>query len=88
MDGGTWWATVHGSQTVGHDWATSLSSSFPKSTLNIWKFKVHILLKPGLENFQHNFAACKMSADQPWDFFGRNDAKAEAPVLWPPHAKR
>ena len=23
--------------------------------------------------------------DQPWDFFGRNDAKAEAPVLWPPH---
>ena len=26
------------------------------------------------------------SEDQPWDFFGRNDAKAEAPVLWPPHA--
>ena len=25
--------------------------------------------------------------DQPWNFFGRNDAKAEAPVLWPPHAK-
>ena len=25
--------------------------------------------------------------EQPWDFFGRNDAKAEAPVLWPPHAK-
>ena len=25
--------------------------------------------------------------DQPWDFFGRNDAKAEAPVLWPPHSK-
>ena len=25
--------------------------------------------------------------DQPGDFFGRNDAKAEAPVLWPPHAK-
>ena len=25
--------------------------------------------------------------DQPWDFFGRNDAKAEAPVLWPPYAK-
>ena len=25
--------------------------------------------------------------DQPWDFFGRNDAKAEAPVLCPPHAK-
>ena len=26
--------------------------------------------------------------DQPWDFFGRNDTKAETPVLWPPHAKR
>ena len=26
--------------------------------------------------------------DQPWDFFGRNDAKAETPVLWPSHAKR
>ena len=25
--------------------------------------------------------------DQLWDFFGRNDAKAKAPVLWPPHAK-
>ena len=25
--------------------------------------------------------------DQPWDYFGRNDAKAEAPVLWPPHVK-
>ena len=28
-----------------------------------------------------------LSEDQPWDFFGRNDAKAETPVLWPPHAK-
>ena len=27
------------------------------------------------------------SEDQPWDSFGRNDAKAEAPVLWPPHEK-
>ena len=25
--------------------------------------------------------------NQPWDFFGRNDAKAETPVFWPPHAK-
>ena len=25
--------------------------------------------------------------DQPWDFFGRTDAKAKTPVLWPPHAK-
>ena len=25
--------------------------------------------------------------DQPWDFFGRNDAKAETPILWPPDAE-
>ena len=28
-----------------------------------------------------------MANTQPWDFFGRNDAKAETPVLWPPHVK-
>ena len=32
------------------------SSAFAKSSLNIWKFMVHILLKPGLENFEHYFA--------------------------------
>ena len=31
----------------------SSSSAFSKSSLNIWKFTVHILLKPGLENFEH-----------------------------------
>ena len=31
------------------------SSAFYKSSLNIWKFMVHVLLKPGLENFVHNF---------------------------------
>ena len=34
----------------------SASSAFYKSNLNIWKFSVHILLKPGLENFEHYFA--------------------------------
>ena len=29
------------------------SSAFSKTNLNIWKFSVHILLKPGLENFEH-----------------------------------
>ena len=33
------------------------SSAFSKSSLNIWKFLVHILLKPGLENFEHHFAS-------------------------------
>ena len=33
------------------------SSAFSKSSLNIWKFTVHELLKPGLENFEHYFAS-------------------------------
>ena len=33
------------------------SSAFSKSSLNIWKFMVHILLKSGLENFEHYFAS-------------------------------
>ena len=33
------------------------SSAFSKSRLNIWKFIVYILLKPGLENFEHYFAS-------------------------------
>ena len=31
------------------------SSAFSKSSLNIWKFSAHVLLKPGLENFEHYF---------------------------------
>ena len=33
------------------------SSAFSKSSLNNWKFSVHILLKPSLENFKHYFAS-------------------------------
>ena len=32
------------------------SSAFSESSLNIWKFMVHVLLNPGLENFEHYFA--------------------------------
>ena len=35
----------------------SCSVAFSKSRLNIWKFMIHILLKPGLENFEHYFAS-------------------------------
>ena len=38
------------------------SSAFSKFSLNIWKFSVHLLLKPGLENFEHYFLVCEMSA--------------------------
>ena len=33
------------------------SSAFSKTSLNIWKFTVHVLLKPGLENFEHYFTS-------------------------------
>ena len=35
----------------------SCSSASSKTSLNIWKFTVHVLLKPGLENFEHYFAS-------------------------------
>ena len=35
----------------------SSSSAFSKTSLNIWKFTVHLLLKPGLENFEHYFTS-------------------------------
>ena len=37
------------------------SSAYSKSSLNIWKFTVHVLLKPGLENFDITLLACEMS---------------------------
>ena len=66
------------------------SSAFSKSSLNIWKFSVHILLKPGLENFEHYFTSM-------WDecnctvvgaFFGIAflwdwNENWPFPVLWP-----
>ena len=41
---------------MGVDNLISGSSAFSKSNLDIWKFMFHVLLKPGLENFQHYFA--------------------------------
>ena len=55
------------------------SSAFYKSNLNTWEFTVHILLKPGLKNFEHYFLECEMNAivwyflhylAVPWALFG------------------
>ena len=35
----------------------SCSSAFSKTSLNMWKFTIHVLLKPGLENFKHYFTS-------------------------------
>ena len=43
----------HDSADVGN--LISCSSAFSKTSLNIWKFTVHVLLKPGLKNFEHYF---------------------------------
>ena len=41
---------------------SSGSSAFSKTSFNIWTFMVHVLLKPGLQNFKHTLLACEMSA--------------------------
>ena len=66
------------------------SSAFSKSSLNIWKFTVHLLLKPGLENFEHYFASMwdECNCAVVWAFFGIAflwdwNANWPFPVLWP-----
>ena len=48
------------------------SSAFSKSSLHIWKLSVHVLLKPGLENFEHYFASVwdECNCAVVWAFFG------------------
>ena len=48
------------------------SSAFSKPSLNIWKFMIHVLLKPGLENFEHYFANVwdECNCAVVWTFFG------------------
>ena len=48
------------------------SSAFSKTSLNIWKFTVHVLLKPALENFEHYFASVwdECNCAVVWTFIG------------------
>ena len=66
------------------------SSAFSKSSLNIWKFLVHILLKSSLENFEHYFANVwdECNCVVVWTFFGiaflwNWNENWPFPVLWP-----
>ena len=58
--------------TVGVGNLPSGSSAFSKASLNIWKFTVHVLLKPGLENFKHYFTSIwdECNCVLVWAFFG------------------
>ena len=51
---------------------TSCSSDFSKTRLNVWKYMVHLLLKPGLENFEHYFTSVwdECNCVVVWAFFG------------------
>ena len=66
------------------------SSAFSKTSLNIWKFMVHVLLKPGLENFEHYFTSVwdECNCVVVWAFFGIAflwdwNENWPFPVLWP-----
>ena len=66
------------------------SSAFSKTSLNLWKFTVHVLLKPGLENFEHYFASMwdECNSAVVWTFFGiaflwNWNENWPFPVLWP-----
>ena len=66
------------------------SSEFSKTSLIIWKFMVHMLLKPGLENFEHYFASVwdECNCAVVWAFFGIAflwdwNENWPFPVLWP-----
>ena len=66
------------------------SSAFSKSSLNIWKFMVHVLLKPDLENFERYFASMwdECNCAVVWAFFGIAilwdwNENRPFPVLWP-----
>ena len=50
----------------------SFSYAFSKTSLNIWKFTVHVLLKPGSENFEHYFTSVwdEYNCAVVWAFFG------------------
>ena len=66
------------------------SSAFSKSSLNIWKFMVHVLLKPDLENFEHFFASMwdECNCAVVWAFFviaflWHWNENWPFPILWP-----
>ena len=73
---------------LGH--LISGSCAFSKSSLNIWKFTVHVLLKPGLDNFEHCFASVwdECNCVVVWTFFSLAllwdwNENWPFPVLWP-----
>ena len=77
------WLPEPGGHVGGSEWVVA-------GVKMVWN---SVWLTVVLEKTLESPLACKeiqpvhSEGDQPWVFFGRNDAKAETPVLWPPHAK-
>ena len=71
----------------GHVWMWELDCEESWTRKN-WCFWT-VVLEKTLENPLDckEIQSAHSEGDQPWDFFGGNDAKAETPVLWPPHVK-
>ena len=75
------------------NWGVGISASYTVDQEEGWALKNWCFWTVVLEKTLESPLACKeiqpvhSEGDQPWDFFGRDDAKAEAPVLWTPHAK-
>ena len=79
---------LHDPADVGN--LISGSSAFSKTSLNTWKVTVHVLLKPGLENFEHSFTSVwdECHCAVVWTFFGIAvlwdwNKNWPFPVLWP-----
>ena len=88
MDREAWRAAIHGvakSQTWLSDWSDLIWSELMPKNWCFWTVLLEKTLESPLDCKE--IQPVHSEGDQPWDFFGKNDAKAETPVLWPPHAK-
>ena len=66
-------------------WELDCEESWEPENLCFWTVVLEKTLESPLDS--EEIQPVHSEGNQPWDFFGRNDAKAETPVLWPPHVK-
>ena len=62
--------------------STHKANIYSEDAFELWCWR-RLLRVPGLQGDPTS----PLKGDQPWDFFGRTDVKAETPILWPPYAK-
>ena len=75
-----------GSNRVGYNWSDlAAAAAAAQEILYFWTVVLEKTLKSPLDC--KKIQPVHSEGDQPWDFFGRNDTKAETPVLWPSHVK-